>query len=838
VRARHTATVLVALGALTAGALGIAVTLATSESSKWPAWLRPYHRWGWWVVLVLLVAATALTVWQFWQFRQQHEVEVRAKPHQLPVDVTFFTGRESELSLLKARLGGREPGPLGMPRIVAIEGIGGMGKSALAIHAAHQLSDSFPDGQLYADLQGTALGLEPGYPEEVAKEALGGFLRALGVLPEHVPSQVDEAAARYRSLLNGQRALIVLDNARDAGQVRQLLPASQTCAVLITSRTSLVELDGVQQMQLGAMSARESSQLLGRIAGHDRTAAEPEAATKIAVACGHLPLALRVAAGRLAARPTWPLQDLADRLADQHSRLSELHLGDLAVRASFQVSYQTLPPDLARSFRLLGLSQGPTIGAPAAAALFNQQVAPAGYLLERLVDLNLVANPQPRRMANVSRATVRTRIQAAWRALISRAAGRNLSGGRVANPQPGRREDFHPARYLLHDLLRLFAYEQVISGEPEAERTTALQRLLTFYLATAQRADEQIRPRRPIDEGATSPQQLDFKDLDEATEWLEQERETLLSAVQQAASMPSFWRIAGRLSTALRGFFELRSYFADWAQTGKAALSAAKQQRDGRAVATACLDLGILALQRHRLDEAMRYLEDALSGYRDAGDELGQARALGSIGNLHRLRGEYDLAVHVIKKGLHFRRKQGDRHGEAVTLHLLGLVCINQGNHDQGVTLFQRSLDLFGGLGDFWGQANVMLRLGQAYHSQGRYKQAIETLQQTLKLSRQQGHRGREAEVFTELGLVYRDLRRYKQAVAYLRDALTVRRSVDDEYGEATTLRELGKVMKARGRRRQAQAHLRNAITMFERVGAWPEAAEVKALIVQERHAA
>jgi tetratricopeptide (TPR) repeat protein len=738
---------------------------------------------------------------------------MRIKPHQLPGDTAFFTGRELELSDLKALLRGRQPGVPGMAIIAAVGGIGGTGKSALAIRAAHQLSGGFPDGQLYVNLHGTTLGFEPVDP----LEALGGFLRALGVPSEDVPRNLEDAEGRYRSLLRDRRMLIVLDNAHSAAQVRPLLPASPTCAVLITSRAPLAELESAERVSLGAMPPHEATQLLGKVASHDRIAADPDAAAEIAAACSHLPLALRIAAGRLAARPAWTPRDLADRLADQRSRLSQLQLGDLAVRASFQVSYQTLPPELARLFRLLGLPEGPSIGVPATAAVLDQPVAEAEGLLEQLVDHNLLESP-------------------------------------------------HLGRYRLHDLLRLFAHEQATSDEPESERTMALQRLLTFYLATTQQADQRLRPGRPLDgEPATSLQQLSFTDLDEAARWLEVERATLVKAVQQAAGLPPFARIAGELTTALRGFFELRSYFADWEQTSKAALRAARQRRDDRALATAHLNLGIVALQRHRRHEARWLLDEALSGYRKVADQLGQARALTSIGNLHRARGEYDLAVRSLEEGLDLRRKQGDCHGEAVTLHILGLVFVDQRDYKQGMARFEQSLALFDKLGDRWGQANVRLRLSEAYHRQGRDEDAIDALQQSLKLSRELGHRRQEAEALTQLGLLHHELLRgrprsgplrrltwinakmaslhllapvinryrYKQAVAYLQDALRVCRSIKDPYGEAATLQHLGKVLQANGQNQQAQTHWKTAIALFEHLDAQREAAEVRSLVTQ-----
>jgi hypothetical protein len=277
----------------------------------------------------------------------------RSPPRQLPTDIATFTGRSAEVDQLLASVGAAGP-----VVISAIGGMGGIGKSALAIHVAHRLADRFPDGQLYVNLQGSTASLPPMEPLEV----LGRFLRSLGVDARQIPSQVDEAAARFRSLVADRRLLVVLDNARDAGQVAPLLPGSPGGAVLVTSRRVLASLDGARFLHLDVLSRGEAVALLGRLAGQRRVAAEPRAAEDVALRCGRFPLALRVAAARLAARPAWPVRALADRLADERRRLDELELADLGIRASLELSLLELSasPDpvdraAAAAFPLLGL---------------------------------------------------------------------------------------------------------------------------------------------------------------------------------------------------------------------------------------------------------------------------------------------------------------------------------------------------------------------------------------------------------------------------------------------------------------------------------------------------
>jgi tetratricopeptide (TPR) repeat protein len=703
--------------------------------------------------------------------------EETAIPADLPGDIPSFTGRSKELKTLRRLFAApRRRSQAGLIVVSAIAGKGGVGKTALAVHAAYQLQQQFPDGQLYVNLHGAERqALQPG-------DVLARLLRALGIPSDLIPEGVDERAELYRRRLSRRRVLIVLDNAADEAQVRPLLPGGGNSAVLITSRALLAGLDTAATIRLDGLQEDEAIDLLSKLVGRARAEEEPEAATTISRLCGYLPLAIRIAGAKLNANPQLPLTKFADQLTDQHRRFDTLHVGDLDLRASFALSYQQLTADQQRLFRLLGLPEGPSIGVPAAAALLNQQVTEAENLLEQLVVLNLLERPTLE-------------------------------------------------RYQLHDLLRLFASEQAISEESESERTMALQRLFTFYLATTQRADEHIRPGRPIDsELATSPQQLSFRGLSEASEWLEQERATLVNAVQQAAAIPSSSRIAGELANALRGFFELRSYFTDWEQTGEAALTAAELQRDTRALATARLNFGIVALQRRRLDQAMRLLGEALRGYEQVGHRLGQARALTSIGNLHRDRGEYDLAVRVLREGLDLRRTQGDRHGEAVTLHLLGLL-VEQRNHQQALAHFKQSLELFDRFDDRWGQVNVKYRRGAVYRDQGLTTDAIDAFEQTLTLSREVGHRGREADALTELGLLHHGLGDDEQSIPYLQDALRVRRSIGDQYGEATTLRYLGEVHRANGQHQQARVCWKAAIELFDGVNAQREAGEVQALV-------
>ncbi len=349
------------------------------------------------------------------------------RPAQLPATVPDFTGRDSFVRDLGAQLATAEGSVMA---VSALAGIGGVGKTTLAVHVAHQARPHFPDGQLYVDLQGA--GARAAEPETV----LGSFLRALGTAESAIPGTLDERAALYRSTLDGRRILVLLDNAHDAAQIRPLLPGTPGCAALVTSRVRMVDLAGAHLVDLDVMSPDEALQLFTRIVGTERVGAEREAALDVVAACGFLPLAIRIAASRLAARRTWTVSVLAAKLADERRRLDELQAGDLAVKATFELGYGQLEPGQARAFRLLGLADGPDISLAAAAALLNLDAHTAEDLLEALVDTSL---------------------------LESAAAG----------------------RYRYHDLVRLYARACAERDEQEAEREAALSRLLDFYLATA-----------------------------------------------------------------------------------------------------------------------------------------------------------------------------------------------------------------------------------------------------------------------------------------------------------------------------------------------------------------
>jgi tetratricopeptide (TPR) repeat protein len=581
--------------------LAIAVNIATGGQLPGP--LASYRGLAWPAVAVLAVATVGLAVWQFAfdPHAGSHAAPVTGGttlvaqvpgpvvPAELPPDIATFTGRQAELARLGALLAPPEAAARAAALvIVVIAGKPGVGKSALAVHLAHQAASRCPDAQLYVDLRGSEP--EPLAPDEV----LGRFLRALGRRADDIPIGLAGQTAAYRSALAGKRALVVLDNAASEAQVRPLLPGSPTCAVLLTCRRALAALDGAIPVTLEVLEEREAMALLGGLAGPDRVAAEPAAAATVVRHCGLLPLAVRIAGARLRSRPAWTVATLADQLADEHQRLQRLRLGDLDVRTSFALSYAGLDTTSARAFRLLGLLTGPDFAAGVAAALTGSTVEEVETTLEGLADAQLLETP---------------------------AAG----------------------RYRFHDLLRLFARERADAEEPAAEQHAALERAFGWYRATAYDAAAQFRAPGLVVGGPAARQA--------AWAWLERERPNLVAAVEQAASR-HLDVLAADLSFALADFFERGGYAADEHRTAEVALVATRRTGDRRGQAKALHRLGSSYRGRGQFDEAISYHTQHLEVARELDDRGRQAQALMNLGSTYRDQRRFDEAINYYQQSL------------------------------------------------------------------------------------------------------------------------------------------------------------------------------------------
>jgi DNA-binding SARP family transcriptional activator/DNA polymerase III delta prime subunit len=708
-----------------------------------------------------------------------------AKQFQLPMDVGDFVGRADLVRRIEQLLAD----DLRMP-VVALSGPPGVGKSALAVHTAHRLAEQFPDGQLYVNLHGATAGLQPLRPLEV----LGRFLRALGTDPAAVPTELEEASAAFRSQVAGRRVLLVLDDAADAAQVVPLLPASPGCGVLATSRRVLASLEGAANLRLDALAPDEAVKLLGRLAGQERAAAQPEAATEVVRCCGCLPLALRIAGARLAARPAWPIGALAERLADAHGRLDELELAEVGVRASFAVSYRQLCDSAdalelmaAEAFALLGILDGPEVGVPVAARLLDAPEQAVERALERLVDAQLLETP--------------------------------ASG-----------------RYRQHDLLRLYARELACQQHPEPVRAAALTRALEFYVATAWRTMALLRPadyRLPLVKARWDKDGLRLVDDHAALAWLEAERANLLAAVRQAATTPGIPdELAIQLAQALAGFLWVRNYWDDWARVNQTALEVACRVGDRAAQAHADNDLGLARWRQGRYDQARACHQRSLAIRRELGDRRGEAASLNNLAQVSEWQGRYDQAVAYLEEALAIWRELDNRHGLANSLGNLGNSHERLGRYDEALACQQESLAAYRELAWPAGLARGLRNLGWAYERHGRHDEALACLHEGLAIYAELGERDGQAFCLNDLGIVHRRQGNDALALACQRKSLAIRRELGDASCEAETLRELGVTLRALGHLDEARAHWLEARATLERLGS-ANADQVRGLLAE-----
>ncbi|MFS8097649.1 tetratricopeptide repeat protein [Lentzea alba] len=610
---------------------------------------------------------------------------------QLPMDIAEFTGREAELRRLCS------PEAHTTVVISAIEGMAGVGKTKLAVRAAHQLVERYPDVQLWADLHGFDADELPADPSAV----LESFLRLLGVPGGQIPESLAERAALYRDRLAGKRALVLLDNAAGEDQVRPLLPGGASCLVLITSRRSLMGLDGAKSVFLDVFTADEAIALLSRIAGADRISADPGGAARVAELCGHLPIAVALAAKRLARRPQWTVADLVAQLERG---------GGLGVRGVFDLSYQALPDHQRRFFRLLGLHPGEDVTADSAAALAGLTAYEAEDLLETLLDEHLL-------------------------------------------------QQHTPGRYSLHDLLRTYAVEQVVAAEPPPARALARRRVLDWYVHTSWHASLQLNPVRKLDIATADPSvhPRTFDDRDAALRWCDTERANLVAAVRDAAQhgLPVHsWSLA----QCLWDFFNLRKHWADWIDTHTVALAAARSAGDrvGEGLTLVTLGIGLREIRRH--DEAIECSLQALTIFRALGDRARQERVLNNLGIAYMVTGRVDDALECYEQSAEIARSLGNSHTEAVLLNNIGLMHADAGRFDQALARYLRSLELRASIKDPYSEAILLNNIGEVYRGLADFPSAVSYVDRALETFRRIGDLFGQAESLDNLGLALEGL--------------------------------------------------------------------------------
>jgi DNA-binding SARP family transcriptional activator/tetratricopeptide (TPR) repeat protein len=631
-------------------------------------------------------------------------------PAQLPADIAGFAGRAAPLHQLDALLGATDEPPSTVV-ITAIGGSAGVGKTTLAVHWAHRVRDRFPDGQLYLNLR----GFNPAGQSMSPPEALRTLLELLQVPPERIPTSVEAQGGLYRSRLAGRRMLVVLDNARDADQVRHLLPGSPTTMVLVTSRNQLAGLvatEGARPIRLDVLDDAEARALLiGRL-GPERVAAEPGEVDKIINACAGLPLALAIVAARAATAPGFRLAVFADELTDSRGRLDALAGPDPAtdVRAVFSWSYQALSPSAARLFRLLGLHFGPDISRTAAASLAGLPVSRVRPLLAELNGAHLLT-------------------------------------------------EHRPGRYAYHDLLRAYAAELSQTLDAEPERRAAQHRILDHYVHTAvagayllssylKAKPIHLDPARP----GVAPDELDT--FDDALRWFVDERQVLLAAVTEAAGTGNDTH-AWQLVWALRDFLNRRGHWHAQLDILHTALAAAQRLADPDRQATAHRNLGVAYRNLGRSSDSFTHFQHALDLFSGLGDQRGQAVTHAGLSIACEMEGRYLEGLSHTRHATDLYISLGDPVGHAVCLSNTGYFQGLLGDYEQSLISCRQALGPLEEHDHRDGQAHAWDSLGYAHHHLGQHRQAISCYHRAVELFRSVDHRYPQAESLVRLAEIH-----------------------------------------------------------------------------------
>lgn len=737
--------------------------------------------------------------------------------NQLPPDIADFVGRTGFLATVERSLTAAEAGSgsSAMVPTVAISGRAGIGKTSLAVRSAYRVREHYEDGQLYVNLRGATA------TPRSAGEVLGEFLRALGTDGSQIPESVDERSSMFRTRLSDRGVLILLDDAADEAQVRPLLPNSSTCAVLITSRRRLASIEGMATVELPNFETAEATALLEHIAGRRRVAHERPEAERITELCGHLPLAVRVAGGKLAQKPHWTLAGLAGRLADERSRLRQLSTGDLDVNASIELSYQACGDEQRRILRMMGLFSVAELPAwpIAAAARTPQETVEA--TLEELIDWQLV------HAAN--------------------------------DPHTGE------VRYQLHDLVRVFATDRLLQEHPPAERNAAMTRALNAYRSLARHADGGFQPGRwqpPLSrQDSAGAEYVSAATRSRAVSnpvgWFSAERPGLLFAIEHAHAVRD-WTSVWTLVHAVHGFFDLHFRWDDWEPVIRLGIDAARRLHSPLAQAwmkkalgdyyvdaglieealvqlreaeETCrglderghaghmrLDIAACLLTMGHIDQAMTHLNGLAEMFGSRGDHRGEAFAYSRLGVVCRYKGRITEAETCNGTSLRLWRRLGDRRWEAEELRRLASIRALSGRHGEAFDALSSCLSILRSLHDARGESMALRALGQVFIMQNRFPEAEDCLVTAKKIMFDIGDRRNEAYMSQCLGDFHRRTGHYEAARVLLEESLSVFVEFADDRGRALSLLSLGNLDREEKRFPEAESRINDALTLARRL--------------------
>ncbi|MEU1734758.1 tetratricopeptide repeat protein [Streptosporangium sp. NPDC020145] len=674
-----------------------------------------------------------------------------AAPNTLPRDKQTFTGRTAELDQLVGFQARRDT-----VTVLAIDGMAGVGKTALAVHLAHRLTGDYPDGQLYLDLHGHDAQNDAMDPAT----ALDRLLRDLGIPGKLVPNGLDGRAAMWRAELARRKVLILLDNAARHDQISDLLPGTPGSLVVITSRRRLAGLDDVHSLSLNVLPPEDGAVLLRRIAGPGR-AFQEEGVASVVRLCGHLPLAIQLVGSRLKNRAAWDAADIAELLSRTRRRLPAIKAGNREITAAFELSFHALDERLKQAFWRLGLHPGADLTPESASALLDTSLAEAEEILDEFVDHHLIDEPRK-------------------------------------------------GRYRFHDLIREYAL-LLSDREPEASRTEVLGRAFDHYLLTADAADRLLYPYRARDPlGVPCPpsQVVEFDSADQASTWMEAELDNLVLIVHHGWA-----KHAALLAHVLSRHLDLLSRWAEGAALHERATTIYRELNDRSGLAYALADLGMAQCQTGQYDEALLHVAEAMEIQRAAGNQRAIGELLDQSGVVHWQRSEYDVAFGYFEQALQIRRTVGDRNGQANTLNNIAVIHWHRGDYPRAAERMWEAFGMYQEDHDLRGQQVTMNNIGYVEVRFGHYEEALRHYEKAASLNPNLDPRNAAIRL-NNLAYVYQYMGRYAEAFEYYQKSLEGHRRIGDRWYEAEVLNNIGSYYMRLGKNSKALAQYQTAMSI------------------------